>query len=92
MFRTTQRNFVPYCAVPTAKSLANLRPRCVPEFADEYPYLRFHGDAKFSGGQVFGYEIKMRSLPFNQPGEYVFHFRGILDEDVSLLLYPYPPH
>ena len=56
-------------------------------FADEYPYLRFHGDAKFSGGPVFGYEIKMRPLPFNQPGEYVFHFRGIPNEDMSLLLY-----
>jgi hypothetical protein len=28
-------------------------------FGDEYPRLRFRGDAKFSGGSVFGYEIKM---------------------------------
>jgi hypothetical protein len=28
-------------------------------FGDEYPRLRFRGDAKFPGGSVFGYEIKM---------------------------------
>jgi hypothetical protein len=55
--------------------------------ADEYPYLRFHGDAKFSGGPVFGYEIKMRPLPFNQAGQYLFHFRGIPNEDMTLMLY-----
>lgn len=55
--------------------------------ADEYPYLRFRGDAKFSGGPVLGYEIKMRPIPFNQAGEYVFHFRGIPNEDMSLQLY-----
>jgi hypothetical protein len=56
-------------------------------FADEYPYLRFHGDGNFSGGPVLGYQIKMRPIPFNQPGEYVFHFRGIPNEDMSLQLY-----
>ena len=55
--------------------------------ADEYPFLRFHGDAKFSGGPVFGYEIKMHPIPFNQAGEYVFHFRGIPNENMSLELY-----
>jgi hypothetical protein len=55
--------------------------------ADEYPFLRFHGDAKFSGGPVFGYEIKMRPIPFNQAAEYVFHFRGMPNEEMSLLLY-----
>ena len=45
-------------------------------FADEYPALRFRGDAKFSGGPVLGYQIKMRPIPFYKAGEYVFHFRG----------------
>src|SRR5580704_13122038 len=56
-------------------------------FADEYPYLRFHGDGNFSGGPVLGYQIKMRPIPFNRAGEYVFHFRGIPNEDMSLQLY-----
>jgi len=56
-------------------------------FADEYPALRFRGDAKFSGGPILGYQIKMRPIPFNQVGEYVFHFRGVPDEDMSLQLY-----
>jgi hypothetical protein len=56
-------------------------------FADEYPALRFRGDAKFSGGPVFGYQIKMPPIPFNRAGEYVFHFRGIPNEDMSLQLY-----
>jgi hypothetical protein len=55
--------------------------------ADEYPFLRFHGDAMFSGGPVFGYEIKMRPIPFDQAGAYVFHFRGMPNEEMSLLLY-----
>jgi len=55
--------------------------------ADEYPWFRFRGDAKFSGGPLLGYEIKMRPIPFNQAGEYVFHFRGIPNEDMSLQLY-----
>jgi len=56
-------------------------------FADEYPRLRFRGDAKFSGGPVFGYQLKMRPIPFSQAGEYVFHFRGIPDQEMSLQLY-----
>jgi hypothetical protein len=55
--------------------------------ADEYPYLRFRGDAKFSGGPILGYKIKMRPIPFNKAGEYVFHFRGMPNEDMSLQLY-----
>jgi hypothetical protein len=55
--------------------------------ADEYPHLRFRGDAKFSGGPILGYQIKMRPVPFSQAGEYVFRFRGIPNEDMSLLLY-----
>jgi hypothetical protein len=53
---------------------------------DEYPFLRFHGDARFSGGPVLGYRIVMRTIPFNQEGEYVFHFRGLPDEELSLEL------
>jgi hypothetical protein len=55
--------------------------------ADEYPFLRFHGDAVFSGGPVLGYQIKMRPIPFNQAGEYVFHFHGMPNEELSLQLY-----
>ncbi len=56
-------------------------------FADEYPFLRFRGDATFSGGPVLGYQIKMRPIPFYQAGEYVFHFRGLPDEELTLQLY-----
>lgn len=56
-------------------------------FADEYPLLRFRGDATFSGGPVFGYFIKMRPIPFAQPGQYIFHFRGLPNQKMSLLLY-----
>jgi hypothetical protein len=55
--------------------------------ADEYPCLRFHGDAEFTGGPILGYQIKMRPIPFSQAGEYVFHFRGLPDEELSLQLY-----
>jgi hypothetical protein len=56
-------------------------------FADQYPTFRFRGDAKFSGGPVLGYEIKMRLIPFHEAGEYVFHFRGIPDQKMSLQLF-----
>jgi hypothetical protein len=55
--------------------------------ADEYPALRFHGDGRFSGGPVFGYWIRFRSIPFYVPGEYTFHFRGMPKEEMSLQLY-----
>jgi hypothetical protein len=55
--------------------------------ADEYPALRFRGDAKFSGGPVFGYEIRLRRIPFYEAAEYVFHFRGLPNEKMSLSLY-----
>jgi hypothetical protein len=54
--------------------------------ADEYPAMRFRGDGKFSGGPIFGYRIEMRAIPFYQAGEYRFHFRGVPDEEMSLLL------
>ena len=56
-------------------------------FADEYPALRFRGDGSFSGGPVFGYSIKMRAIPFYQAGEYVFHFCGLPNEEMSLQLF-----
>lgn len=56
-------------------------------FADEYPALRFRGDAKFSGGPVLGYRIQMRPIPFYRPGQYQFHLRGMPNEEMSLQLY-----
>ncbi len=55
--------------------------------ADEYPALRFRGEGRFSGGPVFGYSIQMRKIPFYQAGEYVFHLRGLPNEEMSLQLY-----
>lgn len=55
--------------------------------ADEYPALRFRGDASFSGGPIFGYNIKMRRIPFYQTGEYAYHLRGLPNEEMSLQLY-----
>jgi hypothetical protein len=56
-------------------------------FADEFPALRFRGDGQFSGGPVFGYWIRLESIPFARPGEYTFHFRGMPREEMSLQLY-----
>lgn len=56
-------------------------------FADEYPALRFRGDGHFSGGPVFGYWIRVQPIPFYRDGEYVFHFRGMPNEEMSLHLY-----
>ena len=56
-------------------------------FADEYPAMRFRGDAKFSGGPVLGYQIKMVPIPFYKAGDYVFHFRGLPDKELTLQLY-----
>lgn len=53
----------------------------------EYPVLRFRGNARIWGGPVFGYTVKMRAIPFNHPGEYLFHLRGIPDGTMSLLLF-----
>jgi hypothetical protein len=55
--------------------------------AYEFPVLRFHGDARIWGGPGFGYNIKMHDIPVNKLGEYVFHFRGIPNGDMSLQLY-----
>jgi hypothetical protein len=55
--------------------------------ADEYPALRFRGDGRFSGGPIFGYWIRFRMIPLYMPGEYVFHFRGMPKEEMSLQLY-----
>ena len=54
--------------------------------ADEYPALRFRGDARISGGPILGYQIEFRKIPFYQAGEYVFHFRGAPHEELALEL------
>ena len=54
---------------------------------DRYPLLRFRGDGRLSGGPILGYWIRMRRIPFGEPGEYVFHFRGAPNEEMSLQLY-----
>jgi hypothetical protein len=53
----------------------------------EYPALRFHGDGRFSGGPVFGFRIDLRPIPFYQAGEYVFHFHGLPEEKMSVVVY-----
>lgn len=55
--------------------------------ADEYPAMRFRGDAKFSGGPINGYRITMRSIPLAQAGEYAFRFSGLPTQQMSLLLH-----
>jgi hypothetical protein len=55
--------------------------------ADEYPALRFRGDGQFSGGPVFGYWVRLRPIPFHTSGDYVFHLRGMPNQDMSLQLY-----
>ncbi len=39
------------------------------------------------GGPIFGYEIRLRNIPFHEAGVYVFHFRCLPNEEMSLLLY-----
>jgi hypothetical protein len=55
--------------------------------AYEYPLLRFRGDGWIWGGPGFGYSIKLHRIPLNKAAEYVFHFRGIPNGDMSLQLY-----
>jgi hypothetical protein len=55
--------------------------------AHEYPALRFRGDGKISGGPVLGYSIEFRKILFYQPGQYVFHFRGVPHEELALELH-----
>ncbi len=55
--------------------------------ADYYPQLRFRGDGSFSGGPVFGYTLKLRPIPFYEAGKYVYHFRGMPNEEMTLELY-----
>jgi len=56
-------------------------------FADEYPALRFRGDGRISGGPILGYQIEFKKIPFYQAGEYVFHFRGVPHEELTLELH-----
>ena len=54
--------------------------------ADEYPALRFRGDGKVFGGPVLGYDIEFQKIPFNRSGVYTFHFRGMPNEEMRLLV------
>ena len=75
---------------PTTKEVVLITILALPVllvFADEYPALRFRGDGHFSGGPVFGYWIRLNAIPFGQAGDYIFHFRGMPKEEMSLQLY-----
>jgi hypothetical protein len=52
-----------------------------------YPPLTFHGDGRMSGVPIIGYWIRFRPVPFYQPGEYVFHFRGTPNDEMTLQLH-----
>jgi hypothetical protein len=60
---------------------------CASRLRRQYPALRFRGDGHFSGGPVFGYWIRLNAIPFGQAGDYIFHFRGMPKEEMSLQLY-----
>ncbi len=52
-----------------------------------YPTLTFSGDGRLSGIPIIGYWIRFRPIPFYQPGEYVFHFRGAPNDEMTLQLH-----
>jgi hypothetical protein len=51
--------------------------------------LLYHGDGKFSDELFFypRYWVRFAEIPINEPGEHHFRFRGIPNEEVSLVLY-----
>ena len=52
--------------------------------------LRFRGDGKFSDGGFFSYPryvLTFPDMPLYESGERRFHFHGLPDEEMSLLLY-----
>ena len=51
-----------------------------------YPPLTFHGDGRMSGVPIIGYSVRFRPIPFSQPGEYLFHFRGLPNDEMTLQL------
>jgi|SRR6266850_338266 len=51
-----------------------------------YPPLTFHGDGRMSGAPIIGYSVRFRPIPFSQSGEYLFHFRGLPNDEMTLQL------
>ena len=51
--------------------------------------FRYHGDGMFSDELFFypRYHVRFADIPLNQTGERHFHFRGMPNEEMSLLLY-----
>ncbi len=52
-----------------------------------YPPLTFLGDGRMLGIPIIGYWIRFRPIPFYRPGEYVFHFRGAPNDEMTLQLH-----
>ena len=52
-----------------------------------YPPLTFLGDGWMSGAPIIGYSVRFRPIPFSQPGEYLFHFRGLPNDQMTLQLH-----
>src|SRR5215471_9868738 len=52
--------------------------------------LRFRGDGRFSDGGFFSYPryvLAFSDMPLYESGERRFHFRGLPNEEMTLLLY-----
>lgn len=51
--------------------------------------LLYHGDGKFSDELFFypRYWVRFAEIPLNEPGEHHFRFRGMPNEEMSLVLY-----
>ena len=52
--------------------------------------LRYHGDGKFSDRGFFSYPryfVTFSDIQLSQTGEYHFHFRGLPNEEMTLMLY-----
>lgn len=52
--------------------------------------LRYHGDGKFSDTGFFNYPryfVIFSDVQLSQTGEYHFHFQGLPNEEMSLMLY-----
>jgi hypothetical protein len=52
--------------------------------------LRYHGDGKFADRGFFSYPrylVTFSDIQLSQTGEYHFHFRGLPNEEMTLMLY-----
>jgi hypothetical protein len=50
---------------------------------------RYHGDGTFTDSGFFSYpryEVRFASIPLSKVGEYPYHFRGLPNEEMTLLL------